>query len=161
MEIETDSYITDDHIKTATTFGIGSSDLIDTKKYAIAFMNRLLLHNEKINKNLLEAHLNPVIATLWQEVLSSLEDTNRKLLNIKSGSLILTLFCPTDSSLHQLQDKEWRIKLQAKVEKLLKALGMLEINVFLKNSTGSIGKKLIDIIQNKKNTSTKLMNQIV
>ena len=134
MEIETDSIISDKHMKDAIQFGAGSSDLpqVDAKEYAIAFMKRLLLHNEKVKKNLLEAHLNPVIATLWQEVLSSLEDNNRKLLDIQNRSLLLTLFCPTAKSSQQLQDEKWRIELQEKVEKLLKALGMLRMNLFLK-----------------------------
>ena len=97
MEIETDSII-----KAAITFGVEPSNLppyVDAKIYAIAFLERLLLHNEKVKKNLLKEHLNPVIATLWQEVLSSLEERNRKLINIQSGSLVFTLFCPTDNSL--------------------------------------------------------------
>ena len=117
MEIETDSIISEQQIKDATQFGAESSNLLqmDVKEYAIVFMKRLLLHNEKVNKNLLQAQLNPVIATLWQEVLSSLEDNNRKLINIQSGSLIFTLFCPTGNSLLQLQDEKWRIDLQEKV----------------------------------------------
>ena len=136
MEIETDSDISEEHIKTVITFGIESSDL-DAKIYSIAFLKRLLLHTEKINKNLLGAHLNPVIAELWQEVLSSLEERNRKLINIQIGSLILTLFCPTDDSLLQLQDEKWRIELQVQVEKLLKALGMLSESKCFKNSQSS------------------------
>ena len=68
---------------------------------------------------------NPVITKLWQEVLSSLEDTNRKLINIQSGSLVFMLFCPNHDSLLQLQDEKWRIELQEKINKLLEALGML------------------------------------
>ena len=127
MEIETDSVISEEHIKEAIQFGIEPSDLsqMDAKEYTIAFMKGLLRHNEKVKKNLIQAHLNPVIATLWQEVLSSLEDVNRKLTNIQSGSLVFTLFCPTNHCLQQLQDEKWRIKLQTQVEKLLKALSML------------------------------------
>ena len=106
MEIETNSIISQQQIKDAIQFGAESSNVpqMDAKEYAIAFMKRLLLQNEKVNKNLLEAHLNPVIATLWQEVISSLEDNNRKLINIQSGSLIFKLFCPTGDSLQQLQE---------------------------------------------------------
>ena len=128
MEIETDSIICEEHIKAAITFGVEPSNLppyADAKIYAIAFLERLLLHNEKVKKNLLEAHLNSLIAKIWQDVLSSLEETNRKLINIQSGSIIFTLFCPKDNSLQQLQDKKWRIKVQAQMEKLLKLLGML------------------------------------
>ena len=132
MEIKTDSIISEQQIKEAIQFGTESSNLpqMDAKEYTITFMKRLFLHNEKVKKNLLEAHLNPVIATLWQEVLSSLEESNRKLIKIQSGSLIFTLFCPTGNSLQQLQDDKWRIDLKEKVEKLLEAFGMLRINVF-------------------------------
>ena len=128
MEIETESKISTRHIKAATLLGITSPGFprIEAKEYAITFIKMLLLHREKMNKNLLEAPLSPVIATLWQEVLSSLENENRKLVNIQSGSLIFTLFCPSDSSLEQLQDEKWRIELQAQVGKLLKALGTKE-----------------------------------
>ena len=109
MEIETDSAVSEEHKKEAIKFGIQPSDVTDTKKYIIAFLNRLLLHREKVDKNLLEAHLNPVIGRLWQEVLSSLEDRNRKLTNIQSGSLIFTLFSPTNkNSLLQIRDEKWK-----------------------------------------------------
>ena len=125
MEIETNSVVSDQHKKEAIKFGIQPSDLTDAKKYIIAFLERLLLHREKFDKNLLEAHINPVITKLWQEVLSSLEDTNRKLINIQSGSLIFTLFSPTNkNSLLQIQDEKWKIELQDKMNKLLRALGM-------------------------------------
>ena len=156
IEIETDSDISEEHMKTATTFGIEPSDLprIDSKRYAIAFMKRLLLHSEKIDKNLLEAHLNPVIATLWKEMLSSLEDADLKLINIQSGSLILTLFCPTYSSLQQLQDEKWRIKLQVQVEKLLKALGTyvkIKCSFKTRDSIFSFGGEFISSLRQQLN----------
>ena len=123
MEIETDSVLSGEHVKAAIEFGLGPSDIADTKKYIIGFIKRLLLHREKVEKNLLEAKLNPVIAKLWQEVLSSMEETNRKVVNVQSGSLVFTLFCPTGQSLLQLQDENWKIGLQGKVDKLLNALG--------------------------------------
>ena len=123
MEIQTDSVISEQNIKTAIQFGVELSNPIDTKKYIIAFLKKLLLQREKIDKNLLEAQLDPKITKLWQEVLSSLEDTNRKLVNIQSGSLIFTLFCPTNTSLQHLQDEKWKINLQEKVDSLLNALG--------------------------------------
>ena len=123
MDIETDSVLSEENVKAAIEFGLGPSDVADTKKYLIGFINRLLLHREKVEKNLLEAKLNPVIAKLWQEVLSSMEETNRKVVNVQSGSLIFTLFCPTGQSLLQLQDERWKIELEGKVNKLLNALG--------------------------------------
>ena len=124
MEIETNSVVSDQHKKEAIKFGIQPSDLTDAKKYIIAFLNRLLLHREKVDKNLLEAHLNPIITKLWQEILSILEETNRKLINIQSGSLVFSLFCPTKNSVLQIQDEKWNIKLQDKMKKLLKTLGI-------------------------------------
>ena len=125
MEIQTESVISEQNVKTAIQFGVELSNGNDAKKYIIAFLKQLLLQREKINKNLLEAHLDTTIAELWQEVLSSLEDKNRKLINIQSGSLIFRLLCPTNDSLQQLQDQKWRMELQEKMNKLLKTLGML------------------------------------
>ena len=123
MEIETDSVVSEEHKKAAIKFGIQSSDLTDAKKYIIAFLNRLLLHREKVDRNLFTTQLNPVIAKLWQEVSASVEDKNRKLVKIQSGSLIFAVFCPTKNSVKQFQDEEWKIELQEKVNKLLQALG--------------------------------------
>ena len=119
-------------MKTAITFGVDIENPVDAKKYIISFLKKLLLQRQKIDKNLLEAQLNPTIATLWQEVLSSLEETNRKLVNIQSGSLIFTLFCPTNTSLQQLQDEKWKIKLQEKVDRLLNPLGTYQFKLFSK-----------------------------
>ena len=132
MEIQTDSVISEQNVKTAIQFGVEPSNPVDTKKYIIAFLKKLLLQSEKIDKNLLEGHLKPAITKLWQEVLSSLEETNRKLINIQSGSLIFTLFCPTDHSLLQLQDQKWRTELQRKVDSLLNALGTYQFKLFIK-----------------------------
>ena len=125
MEIQTDSVISEQNVKTAIQFGVELSNGSDATKYIIAFLKKLLFQREKIDKNLLEAQLDPTIATLWQEVLSSLEERNRKLINIQSGSLIFTLFCPNHHSLLQLQDSRWGIELQGKMDKLMNGLGML------------------------------------
>ena len=130
MENETNSAVSEEHKREAIKFGIKPSDPTDAEKYIIAFLNRLLLQREKIDKNLFTAHLNPVVAKLWQEVLSSLEETNRKLINIQSGSLIFTLFCPTRNSVLQIQDEKWKIELQKKMKKLLNALGIFSIFLF-------------------------------
>ena len=124
MVIETNSVVSEDNIKSAINFGIDSSDLTDTKEYTIAFLKRLLVQREKVDMNLLETYLNPEINKLWQEVLSSLEERNRKLINIRNGSLIFTLFCPTSNSLQEIQNEKWRIEVQGKVDKLLNALGL-------------------------------------
>ena len=124
MDIETNSVVSEENIKSAIKFGIDSSDLTDTKEYTIAFLKRLLVQRKKVDMNLLETHLNPQINKLWQEVLSSLDERNRKMISIRNGSLIFTLFCPTSDSLKEIQNSKWRIKVQGKVDKLLNALGL-------------------------------------
>ena len=124
MEIQTDSVISEQNVRTAVQFGVEISNPLDAKKYIIAFLKNLLLQRQKIDKNLFETHLDPMIAKLWQEVLSSLEDTNRNLVNIKTGSLVFTLLCPNYHSFRQLRDLRWRIDLQGRVDKLVNALGM-------------------------------------
>ena len=130
MDIETESVISDEHIQTAFKFGIESSDLTDVKTYIIAFLKRLLFLREKGDKGLLQTYLNPIITKLWQEMLSSLEEKNRKLINIQSGSLIFTLFCPTQHSSLQLQDENWRVELGRKLDKLLNTLGIFKLSHF-------------------------------
>ena len=127
MEIETHSVTFEHQLKASIPFGIESSELKNTQNYIVVFLKKLLLYKEKIGKNTLEVHLNPAIIKSWQEVLCSLEDKNRKLVNIQGRSLIFTLFCPTDNSLRQLQDEKWRIELQEKVDKLLNKIGRYQI----------------------------------
>ena len=107
-------------------FGNEKIDASDTNKYLVAFIKKLLLQRVKIDENLLGDYLSPIIVKQWQEVLFSLEERNRKLINIQSGSLIFTLLCPTRKSRLQLQDENWRIEIQAKITELLKILGNQE-----------------------------------
>ena len=103
--------------------GIEKMNSTDINKYVVAFLRKLLLQREKLEKRMLENYLIPMIAKQWQEVLSSLEETNRKVINIESGSLMVTLFCPTIESRLQLRDETWRIAVQQKTAKLLQMLG--------------------------------------
>ena len=124
VDIETESVVPEEHIQSAIKFGIESSDLTDVKTYSIAFLKRLLFLREKSDKGLLQTYLNQVITQLWQEVLSSLEERNRKLTKIESGSFVFTLFCPTDHSSLQLQDEKWRVEMGRRLDKLLNTLGI-------------------------------------
>ena len=124
MDIETNSVVSEENIKSAIKFGIEPSDITGTKEYTIAFLKRLLVQREKVDMNLFETHLNPQINKLWQEMLSCLEERYRKLISIRNGSLIFTLFCPTRNSLKEIQNEKWRIEVQGKVDKLLNALGL-------------------------------------
>ena len=89
----------------AIKFGVEKIDGTDVLKYIVAFMRKLLLQRVKVDKNVLENYLSPAVAKQCQEMLSTLEDKNRKLINIQSGSLIFLLFCPTRMSKLQVQDE--------------------------------------------------------
>ena len=125
LDIQSDSdfIIPQQHKDAAIKFGVEQIDATDVHKYIVAFMRKLLLHREKLDTEVLNNYLRPAIAKQWQEVLSSLEERNRKLMNIQSGSLVFKLFCPTKRSQLQLQDKNWRLKIQKKMAELLKLLG--------------------------------------
>ena len=121
MQYDSDTVIPPKQTDAAIKFGVEQIDATDVQKYIVAFMRKLLLQREKINKDMLNNYL--IIIKQWQEVLSSPEYTNRKLINIQSGSLIFTLYCPTQKSQLQLQDENWRIGIQEKIAELLKLLG--------------------------------------
>ena len=123
IQFDSDTIIPPENLDAAIKFGIEKMDATDINAYIVAFLRKLLLQREKLDKRMLESYLIPNIAKQWQEVLSSLEERNRKLINIQSGSLIFTLFCPTRESQLQLQDENWRIVVQQKTAKLLQILG--------------------------------------
>ena len=128
IEVQSDpnSVISQEHLDAAIKFGIEKTDPSDTNKYVVAFIKKLLLQRVKIDQNLLDDYISPEVVKQWQEVLSSLEERNRKLINIQSGSLVFTLFCPTRESRLQLQDENWRLEIQTKIVELLKHLGNQE-----------------------------------
>ena len=123
MDSKPGSVIPQKHLDTAIKLGIQEIDGVDVTKYVVAFLRNFLLQREKIDNKLLTNYLNRVTIKQWQEVLLSLEDTNRKLVSIQSGRVVFTLFCPTRESRLQLQDKNWRIEIQNKMAELLKSLG--------------------------------------
>ena len=96
---------------------------VDAKTYVVAFFRKLLLQREKIDRGLLAGEIKPRIAQLWQEVLSTLEERRRKVLEIQSGSIVFTLFCPTKESMKQLQEEMWTRTLTTRLEDLLQSLG--------------------------------------
>ena len=124
MELESDSVVAKENIAKALRFGAhsGSQDTqIDTKKYVLDFLQKILLQREKLEAGLLKDYLGSGIATAGQEVFSTLENSNRKLLSIESGSIIFVLFCPTTSSIWQLTDDSWIKSLTLKMENLCKS----------------------------------------
>ena len=125
MESKSDTVIAEEHLEGAIKIGVETKEVTDIYKYIIAFLRKLFFHRAKLEKSLLGKYLNPTIVIQWQEVLSTLEDKDRKLVNIQSGSILFMLYCPTQKSRLQIQDEKWRIEIQRKMAKLLKLLGKL------------------------------------
>ena len=86
-------------------------------------MRKLLLQREKLDNKVLENYLKIEIVKQWRQVLSFLENKERKLINIQSGSLIFLMFCPTRKSRLQLQDETWKGEIEMEISKLAKLLG--------------------------------------
>ena len=130
MELDNNSIVTQDHIDKAVKFDVhlGSSDTpLDAKKYLLAFIQKLLLQREKLDLQLLTDYLYSSVVTAWQTVLSTFENTNRKLLGVQSGSLIFTLFCPTISSAREVHDVSWIVALTQTMEQFMHKIGQYKI----------------------------------
>ena len=110
----------------AIKFGVDLSCLtepLEAKRYLLAFIHKLLLQREKIDRGQMKDYLESSVVTLWQDVLSTLENSNRKLLGVQGGSIIFKLFCPNTESLRELKDDSWIKILTVKMERLVNKLG--------------------------------------
>ena len=124
VELNVRETMSEEQADAAIKFGVKLPDRqTDAKLYVLAFLQRLLHWRQKIDLGLLADYLRPTIVKAWNEVLSILEERKRKVLHIQSGSLAFTLFCPTQESLHQLQDDTWIKTATQKLEELIHTLG--------------------------------------
>ena len=126
VELDSDSVVAQEYIDSAVKFGVdlGNPDApIEAKKYVLTFIQKLLLQREKLDLGILTDYLHSGITKLWQEVLDTLEKSNRKLVAVQSGSLILTLFCPTFSSAHDILDDSYIKDLTLKMENFVNKIG--------------------------------------
>ena len=127
MELDSNSVISQEHIDTAVRFGVhlDSSDTsIDAKRYVLAFVHKLLIQREKLDLQLLTNFLHSSVVTAWKAVLFTLENSNRKLLDVQSGSLIFTLFCPTISSAREVHAVSWIKTLAQNMEQFMHKIGL-------------------------------------
>ena len=84
-------------------FKIPALQKIETpQEYIPALLLYLLQQRAKISKGLLNPYLPKSLLNLWNELLRLLEAENRKVVSIRPGSLIICIFCPTESSLTNL-----------------------------------------------------------
>ena len=144
LELETTSSVSEEQFDTALRFGVNlEQDSTDVKKYIVAFLQALVVQRLKIKLGVLDEYIQAAVKVQWKELLSILQDRGRQLVNVQSGSLFLTLFCPTTSSIEQLQNEVWRKKLTEGLKNLFTTTGM---NILRKSNT----KKRLSIkIQNK------------
>ena len=86
IEIQSDpnAVISQEHLDAAIKFGIEKTDASDINRYAVAFIKKLLLQRAKVDQNLLGNCLSPEVVKQCQEMLSSLEGKNRKLIQQRS-----------------------------------------------------------------------------
>ena len=133
IEVEGSSAVPEESVASAVQFGVDvvdTSNKINAQKYIVAFFQKLLLQREKLNQNILVQHLKPEIIKLWQQVLSRLEEYNRRVTHVEHGSVVFKLFCPTVISIQQLGDEAWREALLDDIGKHLTELGMNTYFIF-------------------------------
>ena len=125
MEFDTDSVVPNRLVDEAIKFGVEfeSTFPISAKRYIVTFFQRLLLQSQKLKQGFLAQHLRPEITEMWLELLSILENTDRKVLDIQSGSITFKMFCPSHSSTQQIRNDVWIQKLSQKMEEFIMQLG--------------------------------------
>ena len=124
MQLDTDTEVPPEAISTARNFGVELGDLPnEPKSYVIAFLKQLLIQREKLEHRVLDKYLKPDTPRWWKKLLSSLEEQNRKLLRVETGSVIFTLFCPTEQSFTELKDGGWFARVINHFQGLLESLG--------------------------------------
>ena len=134
MELVGDPRVNQDQIDLAVQFGIDLDNSTNrAQEYVVAFFHKLLMQREKLDQGLLTDFLKAEISKAWQEVLSCLEDRNRRVVDVQSGSLIFVLFCPITSSLQQLKSEDWMRDLTSNLKLFLRAIGTVYLLHFVEN----------------------------
>ena len=111
---------------------IGLTDIDDPESYLLSFFEKTLYLREKLERGLLERHLGTPLQEKWKRLFSSLEEGQRRLLNVRRGSIIISLFCPTEDSFEQIRNDTLMKKVSKRIEELLEVLG--NTYVFLKRT---------------------------
>ena len=94
-------------------------------EYIVQFLLYLLLQRDKISASLLDDYFPVNLLTAWKRFLAILEAQNRKLVGVKYGSLVLTVYCADRSSVDQLRQAFVNSKspLHSELENVLKEIG--------------------------------------
>ena len=127
MHSNSNSTISEETFEMARNFGIHlhEKDKENIEGFVIAFLTKLLHQREKIDLGLLDKELPESVKNRWQGVLSILEDKNRRVPDLRSGSLNFTLFCPSETSDRQLRDQQWKDEIQDSLRVLFDEIGTI------------------------------------
>ena len=133
IDLESSSKITPDCLKNAVKFGLklDEQDKSNVLKFVAAFLTELLYQREKIDLGLLDAQLSEAIKKSWRVVLSLLEGRRRKVIGLRIGSVMFTLFCPSRESCKELEDSLWEEKLKTALVQLFHEIGNRNETKFL------------------------------
>ena len=124
MQFVTDSKVQQEEIDKARSFGVELGEHPDDpKNFIIAFLKQLLLQRKKLKYLVKDGYLNKDVSEWWDKLLFSLEEQNRKLLKVESGSIIFTLFCPTEKSFEQLKETTWHDRVDKRLQRFIRTLG--------------------------------------
>ena len=104
------------------------------KTFLVDFLKQLLLQREKLDQQLLNEYLGPETAEWWQTLLSSLEDGKRRLLDVNCGSVVFTLFCPTNESFRGIETNKWTTEVIKHFRQLLQSLGKYQFMFYFRAS---------------------------
>ena len=117
----TEEYVPDLAIKIAKRIGL--SDIDDPESYLISFFERTLFLREKLERGLLEKYLGKSVQEKWKRLFFELEEGKRRLLSVRRGSIIVSLFCPTEDSFKEITNVTWMKNVSKRFEELLEVLG--------------------------------------
>ena len=85
--------------------GIPALQNVDNvQEYIVQFLLYLLHQKDKISADLLDNSFPVNLLTAWKRFLAIIEGQKRKLVRVKSGSLVLEVFCADQASIDELHN---------------------------------------------------------
>ena len=127
VEVDEDATVLQRGIQLANSFSVYCEDnmvqMLDAQHFVAAFLLNLLHHRDKIQQNQLDHILPKEVKDAWNQLLEILEDRNRTLVNVQQGSILLTLFCRSQSAFQQIQSDEWIDCVRKYLSQLLNTIG--------------------------------------
>ena len=129
ISMATDPEVSQEAINAARRIGtkFEDRDPKNPKTFMVDFLKQLLLQREKLDQQLLNEYLGPETAEWWKTLLSSLEDGKRRLLDVNCGSVVFTLFCPTNESFREIETNKWTRDVIKHFRQLLQSLGKYQV----------------------------------